>query len=101
MLGHRFSVISTAEHSIPNKEALVRKYHLEGLLASIRLFNFLYSDLCNLMILFILLHKMPLIKSLKSAFLGQKAISKEKTCAPGDNMKNKYIVFSKSKRRIL
>ncbi|MGB2906477.1 MAG: hypothetical protein WBB73_05225, partial [Candidatus Aminicenantaceae bacterium] len=33
---HRFSVISTAEHSIPNKEALVRKYHLEGLLASIR-----------------------------------------------------------------
>ncbi len=36
MLGHRFSVISTAEHSIPNKQALVRKYHLEGLLASIR-----------------------------------------------------------------
>ncbi len=36
MLGHRFSVISTAEHSIPIKQALVRKYHLEGLLASVR-----------------------------------------------------------------
>ena len=36
MLGHRFSVISTAEHSIPNKEVLVRKYHLEGMLASVR-----------------------------------------------------------------
>lgn len=36
MLGHRFSVVSTAQHSIPNKEALVRKYHLEGLLASVR-----------------------------------------------------------------
>jgi allantoin racemase len=36
MLGHRFSVISTLEHSIPNKEALVRKYQLEGMLASVR-----------------------------------------------------------------
>jgi len=36
MLGHRFSVVSTAQHSIPNKEALVRKYHLESLLASVR-----------------------------------------------------------------
>jgi len=36
MLGHRFSVVSTAKHSIPNKEALIRKYHLEGLLASVR-----------------------------------------------------------------
>jgi len=36
MLGHRFSVVSTAEHSIPNKEALVEKYHLGGLLASVR-----------------------------------------------------------------
>jgi allantoin racemase len=36
MLGHRFSVVSTARHSIPNKEALIRKYHLEGLLASVR-----------------------------------------------------------------
>ncbi len=29
MLGHRFSVVSTCSHSIPNKEALIRKYHLE------------------------------------------------------------------------
>jgi len=36
MLGHRFSVISTGGHSVPNKQALVRKYHLEGLLASVR-----------------------------------------------------------------
>jgi allantoin racemase len=36
MLGHRFSVISTAAHSIPNKEALIEKYHLRGLLASVR-----------------------------------------------------------------
>ncbi len=36
MLGHRFSVVSTAKHSIPNKEALVRKYHLEGTLASVK-----------------------------------------------------------------
>lgn len=31
MLGHKFSVISTSQHSVPNKEALIRKYHLEGL----------------------------------------------------------------------
>jgi allantoin racemase len=36
MLGHRFSVVSTAAHSIPNKEALIEKYHLRGLLASVR-----------------------------------------------------------------
>jgi allantoin racemase len=36
MLGHRFSVVSTAEHSIPNKEALVSRYHLAGQLASVR-----------------------------------------------------------------
>jgi len=36
MLGHRFSVLSSARHSIPNKEALIRSYHLEGLLASVR-----------------------------------------------------------------
>jgi len=36
MLGHRFSVISTSKHSIPNKEALIRKYHLQELLASVR-----------------------------------------------------------------
>lgn len=36
MLGHRLSVVSTAKHSIPNKEAVVRKYHLESMLASVR-----------------------------------------------------------------
>jgi len=36
MLGHRFSVISTAKHSVPNKQALISKYHLEGYLASVR-----------------------------------------------------------------
>ncbi len=35
MLGRRFSVVSTAKHSIPNKEALVRKYHLQDMLASV------------------------------------------------------------------
>ncbi len=36
MLGHSFSVVSTGLHSVPNKEAVVRKYHLEGCLASVR-----------------------------------------------------------------
>lgn len=36
MLGHSFSVLSTCAHSVPNKEVLIRKYHLEGCLASIR-----------------------------------------------------------------
>jgi len=36
MLGHSFSVISSTRHSIPNKEALVRKYHLQDALASVR-----------------------------------------------------------------
>lgn len=36
MLGHQFSVIQTTEHSIPIKESLVRKYHLQDVLASIR-----------------------------------------------------------------
>jgi allantoin racemase len=36
MLGHRFSVVSTMKHSIPNKEALARKLHLEGALASVK-----------------------------------------------------------------
>jgi len=36
MLGHRFSVISTAAHSVPNKEALIEKYHLQDDLASVR-----------------------------------------------------------------
>lgn len=36
MLGHRFSVLSASVRSIPNKEALIRAYHLEGSLASVR-----------------------------------------------------------------
>lgn len=36
MLGHRFSVVSTSKHSIPIKEALVRKYHLQEVLSSVR-----------------------------------------------------------------
>jgi allantoin racemase len=36
MLGHKFSVISMTEQSIPNKEALIRKYHLQDALASVR-----------------------------------------------------------------
>ena len=36
MLGHRFSVVSIHQHSIPNKEALVHKYFLENYLASIK-----------------------------------------------------------------
>lgn len=36
MLGHRFSVVSTAKHSIPNKEAVIRKYHLQDTTASVR-----------------------------------------------------------------
>lgn len=36
MLGHRFSVVSITKHSIPNKEALVRKYYLQDALASVR-----------------------------------------------------------------
>lgn len=36
ILGHRFSVLTTSEHSIPIKEALVRKYHLQNVLASVR-----------------------------------------------------------------
>lgn len=36
LLGHRFSILSATSRSIPNKEALVRKYHLQEALASIR-----------------------------------------------------------------
>lgn len=36
LLGHRFSVVQTTEHSIPIKESLVWKYHLQDLLASVR-----------------------------------------------------------------
>jgi len=36
VLGHRFSVVSATAHSIPNKEALARKYHLQDILASVK-----------------------------------------------------------------
>lgn len=36
MLGHKFSVVSTDDHSTPNKQALARKYHLENLLTSVK-----------------------------------------------------------------
>ena len=36
MLGHRFSVVTTSKHSIPAKEAQVRKLYLEGMLASVK-----------------------------------------------------------------
>lgn len=35
MLGHRFSVISTGQRPIPNKQALCRKYGVESSLASV------------------------------------------------------------------
>lgn len=36
LLGHSFSVVSSARHSIPNKMALVHKYALDGNCASVR-----------------------------------------------------------------
>jgi allantoin racemase len=36
LLGHRFSILSDTVHSIPSKEDLARKYHLESSLASVR-----------------------------------------------------------------
>jgi allantoin racemase len=36
MLGHSFSVVSAGNHSIQNKLAVIRKYHLEGCAASVR-----------------------------------------------------------------
>jgi allantoin racemase len=36
MLGHRFSVVTTMAHSIPNKEAQVRRLHLQACLASVK-----------------------------------------------------------------
>jgi allantoin racemase len=36
MLGHRFAVVSTTRHSIPGKRVLARKYHLEGVMVSVR-----------------------------------------------------------------
>ena len=36
MLGHRFSILTTDEHSIPIHKELVRKYNLDEVLASVR-----------------------------------------------------------------
>ena len=36
MLGHSFSVVTTAQRSIPPKEVQARKYHLQDLLVSVR-----------------------------------------------------------------
>lgn len=36
MLGHSFSVVSPGTHSIPNKYAVIHKYHLDGCAASVR-----------------------------------------------------------------
>ncbi len=36
MLGHNFSVVTDTIHSVPNKEAIARKYHLQDVLASAR-----------------------------------------------------------------
>ena len=36
MLGHSFSVVTTAKRSIPPKKAQARKYHLQDLLVSVR-----------------------------------------------------------------
>lgn len=36
MLGHSFSVVTTAKRSIPHKEAQARKYHLHDLMVSVR-----------------------------------------------------------------
>lgn len=44
MLGHSFSVVSTDKHSIPNKEAVIRKYHLENVMASVRAPE---NEMCN------------------------------------------------------
>lgn len=45
MLGHRFSIVTTDDHSIPIHEALVQKYHLDGQLASVRAPSNEVSDL--------------------------------------------------------
>lgn len=36
MLGHSFSVISASRHSVPNKEALIRRYHLQDICVSVK-----------------------------------------------------------------
>jgi len=44
MLGHKFSVVSTHKHSVPNKEALVHKYFLQDYLASVKAPS---EDMCD------------------------------------------------------
>lgn len=44
MLGHKFSVVSTHKHSVPNKEALIHKYFLRDYLASVKAPS---EDMCN------------------------------------------------------
>jgi len=36
MLGHKFSIVTTAQRSIPPKEVQARKYHLQDLMVSVR-----------------------------------------------------------------
>lgn len=36
MLGHSFSVVTNARHSVPGKKAQARKYHLQDLMVSVR-----------------------------------------------------------------
>ncbi|MFC1564030.1 aspartate/glutamate racemase family protein [candidate division KSB1 bacterium] len=47
MLGHKFSVLSTDKHSVPGKEALVRKYHLQDQLASVKAPDEAITDLSD------------------------------------------------------
>ncbi len=49
MLGHKFSVLSTDIHSVPGKEVLVRKYHLQDKLASVKAPVRPISDLADYM----------------------------------------------------
>ncbi|NPD89297.1 MAG: Asp/Glu/hydantoin racemase [Asgard group archaeon] len=47
MIGHSFSVISMTEQSIPNKEVLIGKYHLQDVLASVRAPNEQHKSLSD------------------------------------------------------
>ena len=47
MLGHSFSVVTTAKRSIPPKEVQARKYHLQDLLVSVRAPDSDASDCAN------------------------------------------------------
>ncbi|MFC1730711.1 aspartate/glutamate racemase family protein [candidate division KSB1 bacterium] len=58
MLGHSFSVISTDRHSISSKEVLIRKYHLQDVLASIKAPEDPVTDFNNIQ---------PLLKAARSA----------------------------------